>query len=91
MTRGQHVRLEIFGESVNKGLWCLLKRGFFSYEILILFNFIQLKKHGFVKIDALEPSEAMTNEAKKDEVYNHYCMEFLTASPTSLSAGMFLH
>jgi hypothetical protein len=51
---------------------------------------LQLKKLGFKKLDALEPSETMLLEAKKDNIYNNYCQEFLTESPTTLSAGMYM-
>jgi hypothetical protein len=50
----------------------------------------QLKTQGFKNIDALEPSESMLLEAKKDNLYNNYYQEFLTKSPTTLSAGMYM-
>ncbi|XP_060585181.1 uncharacterized protein LOC132741099, partial [Ruditapes philippinarum] len=50
---------------------------------------IELKKLGFKKLDALEPSEPMLLEAKKDNLYNNYWQEFLTESPTTLSADTY--
>lgn len=49
----------------------------------------EVKKYGFQHIDALEPSEAMMNEAKKANVYENYFVEFLTESPTSVLADSY--
>ncbi|XP_060591756.1 uncharacterized protein LOC132746573 [Ruditapes philippinarum] len=50
---------------------------------------VELKKLGFKNLDALEPSEPMLLEAKKDNLYNNYYQEFLTESPTTLSGDTY--
>ncbi|XP_045209611.2 uncharacterized protein LOC123561366 [Mercenaria mercenaria] len=49
----------------------------------------ELKKYGFRHIDALEPSEAMADEARKFNLYENYFLEFITGSPSSISANTY--
>ncbi|XP_053372937.1 ubiquinone biosynthesis O-methyltransferase-like [Mercenaria mercenaria] len=49
----------------------------------------QLKKYGFEHIDALEPSEDMLNEARKNNLYENYFVEFISGTPSSLPANSY--
>ncbi|XP_060557622.1 uncharacterized protein LOC132718037 [Ruditapes philippinarum] len=49
----------------------------------------ELRKHGFQHIDALEPSEAMLDEARKNNLYENYFVEFITESPSSIPANSY--
>lgn len=49
----------------------------------------ELHKRGFRHIDALDPSEAMLNEAKKWEVYENYIVNFISGSPLNIQADSY--
>lgn len=55
---------------------------------VFLFISLQLKRQGFLHVDALEPNEAMVNEAKKKCIYENYIVDFLTEKPTCIQKGM---
>lgn len=39
---------------------------------------VQLKKHGFRHIDALDPSQGMLDKAKEKDIYDRYICDFIT-------------
>ena len=47
-----------------------------------MLNNFQLRENGFKIIDALEPSEPMLDEARKDNLYQNYFVEYITKDPT---------
>merc|ERR1711879_461153 len=48
-----------------------------------------LRFKGFTKIDALEPSEGMIEQAKKKGLYNKYFTNFLDENPLPIKAGTY--
>ncbi|KAL4235127.1 ubiE/COQ5 methyltransferase [Mactra antiquata] len=44
----------------------------------------KLRDEGFTNIDALDPSESMLNQAKKDNLYNQYIVKYITGSPLDI-------
>lgn len=40
--------------------------------------YLQLKKHGFQHIDALDPSQGMLDKAKEKNLYERYICDFIT-------------
>ena len=50
---------------------------------------LQLKANGFVHIDALDPSQAMLDLAKKEGLYENYFVDFLNEKQLSIPPGTF--
>ena len=57
--------------------------------IYLVCNIFQLRQVGFANIDALDPNEALLEIAKKQNLYNKYFMEYLTAEPCSITEGLY--
>ncbi|KAL4234676.1 ubiE/COQ5 methyltransferase [Mactra antiquata] len=49
----------------------------------------QLLEDGFINIDALDPSQAMLDQAKNDNLYKQYIVEYISASPLGVPANSY--
>ncbi|KAL4234677.1 ubiE/COQ5 methyltransferase [Mactra antiquata] len=49
----------------------------------------QLRENGFTNIDALDPSQAMLDKAKKDNLYKQYIVDYITHSPLAIPANSY--
>ena len=60
-----------------------------SIMVTSIMSLLQLQKLGFKKIDGLDPSPEMLDEAKKRDLYDNYLLEFVTQEPLNLPESEF--
>lgn len=60
---------------------CIYQHGSFQF---------QMRREGFTYIDALEPSDAMLEIARIDNLYNNYFVEGISREPCSLPESEFI-
>ncbi|KAL4228392.1 Methyltransferase domain [Mactra antiquata] len=50
---------------------------------------VQLRKHGFKHIDALDPSQGMLDKAKEKNLYERYICDFITEKPLDIEENTY--